>query len=233
MKDINHVGIILDGNRRWAKSQGKRPEYGHKMGAENLEEFVKKLNKEKIIKYLSVYIFSTENWKRSKREVNYLMSLFKIYFKSIMKNSDTENIKIIFSGSDKNLSENLKKMKYEIIEKTKNNTGLVLNLCFNYGGRVEIIETIQNMFEDIKSGKIEKEDITEEYISSKIYTKDIPDPDLIIRTSGEQRLSNFLMWQGSYSELYFIRKHWPEFKIEDLKNALDEYNNRERRFGGK
>lgn len=233
MKNINHVAIILDGNRRWAKAQGKKPEYGHKIGAENLETFAKALNKSGLVKVLSVYIFSTENWKRSKREVTYLMSLFKIYFKSVIKNTGNENIKIVFSGSDNNLSPALKKMKYEIMEKTKNNTGLILNLCFNYGGRVEIVEAIRSMIPDIKSGKISEEDITEEYISSKIYTKDLPDPDLIIRTSGEMRLSNFLMWQGSYSELYFTHKNWPDFKIEDLKIALDEFNNRERRFGGK
>lgn len=233
MKGINHVAIILDGNRRWAKSKGKKPEYGHKIGAENLETFAKNLNKSGLVKVLSVYIFSTENWKRSKREVTYLMSLFKIYFKSVIKNTGNENIKIVFSGSDNNLSPALKKMKYEIMEKTKNNTGLILNLCFNYGGRVEIVEAIKNMIPDIKSGKISGEDITEEYISSKTYTKDLPDPDLIIRTSGEMRLSNFLMWQGSYAELYFTNKNWPDFKIEDLKLALDEFNNRERRFGGK
>lgn len=231
MKDIEHVAIILDGNRRWAKKRGKRAEFGHKEGASNLEEFAKKINEEKLIKYLSVYIFSTENWSRSEREVKYLMSLFKIYFNSIIKNAKTNNIKIIFSGTDEKLPKSIMKMKYEAMEKTKDNNGLVLNLCFNYGGRKELTDAFKNIYDEIKERKIQKEDLTEEYISSKLYN-DIPDPDLIIRTSGEMRLSNFLMWQGTYSELYFVDKMWPDFKIEDLKEAIENYNNRDRRFGG-
>lgn len=232
MGNIEHIAIILDGNRRWAKNIGKRPEYGHKIGAENLEEFAKKINKENLIKYLSVYIFSTENWSRSKREVNYLMSLFKIYFKSIIKNSKEENIKIIFSGTDERLPENIKKMKYEAMESTKDNTGLVLNLCFNYGGHKEIVDSIKKIYDKIKDGIIKKEDINEDLIYQNLYNN-LPNPDLIIRTSGEKRLSNFLMWQGAYSELYFVDKNWPDFKIEDLKIAIEDFNKRERRFGGK
>ena len=233
MSKLNHVAIILDGNRRWAKEKGKKPEYGHKKGAENLEELVKALKEEKLINILTVYIFSTENWKRSKFEVTYLMNLFELYFKRLIKDAKKHNIKVVFSGSDENLTTSLKKMKYEAMEKTKENDGLVLNLCFNYGGRREIVEAITSIYEDIKDGKIEKEDIDEKYISSKMYSPEIADPELIIRTSGEMRLSNFQTWEGTYSELYFIDKKWPDFKIEDLKEAIVEFERRERRFGGK
>lgn len=233
MSKLNHVAIILDGNRRWAKEKGKKPEYGHKKGAENLEELVKALKEEKLINILTVYIFSTENWKRSKFEVTYLMNLFELYFKRLIKDAKKHNIKVVFSGSDENLTTSLKKMKYEAMEKTKENDGLVLNLCFNYGGRREIVEAIKSIYEDIKDGKIEKEDIDEKYISSKMYSPEIADPELIIRTSGEMRLSNFQTWEGTYSELYFIDKKWPDFKIEDLKEAIVEFERRERRFGGK
>lgn len=233
MSKLNHVAIILDGNRRWAKEKGKKPEYGHKKGAENLEELVKALKEEKLINILTVYIFSTENWKRSKFEVTYLMNLFELYFKRLIKDAKKHNIKVVFSGSDENLTTSLKKMKYEAMEKTKENDGLVLNLCFNYGGRREIVEAIKSIYEDIKDGKIEKDDIDEKYISSKMYSPEIADPELIIRTSGEMRLSNFQTWEGTYSELYFIDKKWPDFKIEDLKEAIVEFERRERRFGGK
>lgn len=233
MSKLNHVAIILDGNRRWAKEKGKKPEYGHKKGAENLEELVKALKEEKLINILTVYIFSTENWKRSKFEVTYLMNLFELYFKRLIKDAKKHNIKVVFSGSDENLTTSLKNMKYEAMEKTKENDGLVLNLCFNYGGRREIVEAIRSIYEDIKDGKIEKEDIDEKYISSKMYSPEIADPELIIRTSGEMRLSNFQTWEGTYSELYFIDKKWPDFKIEDLKEAIVEFERRERRFGGK
>lgn len=233
MSKLNHVAIILDGNRRWAKEKGKKPEYGHKKGAENLEELVKALKEEKLINILTVYIFSTENWKRSKFEVTYLMNLFELYFKRLIKDAKKHNIKVVFSGSDENLTTSLKNMKYEAMEKTKENDGLVLNLCFNYGGRREIVEAIRLIYEDIKDGKIEKDDIDEKYISSKMYSPEIADPELIIRTSGEMRLSNFQTWEGTYSELYFIDKKWPDFKIEDLKEAIVEFERRERRFGGK
>ena len=233
MSKLNHIAIILDGNRRWAKEQGKKPEYGHKKGAENLEELIKAIKKEKLINVLTVYIFSTENWKRSKVEVAYLMNLFSMYFKKLIKDAKKHNIKVVFSGSDDHLTPSLKKMKYEAMEKTKDNTELVLNLCFNYGGRREILEGIWSIYDDIKEGKIEKKDITEEYISSKMYSPEIPDPELIIRTSGEMRLSNFQTWEGTYSELYFVDKKWPDFKIEDLKEAINEFDRRERRFGGK
>lgn len=227
--DISHIAIILDGNRRWAKKRGLPPQLGHKKGAEVLEKISKQAD-ERGLKYLTVYVFSTENWKRTKTEVDYLMKLFVVYFKNIIKDKKS-NIKINVLGSKSNLSDKLKNMIDEMEESTKNNTGLNLNLCFNYGGRVELIEGIKEIAEEVKQGKIDIDDIDEEMVSKHLYSKNIPDPDLIIRTSGEQRLSNFLMWQGSYSELLFIDKYWPDFTIEDLEQAVEEYNNRSRRFG--
>lgn len=227
--DISHIAIILDGNRRWAKKRGLPPQLGHKKGAEVLEKISKQAD-ERGLKYLTVYVFSTENWKRTKTEVDYLMKLFVVYFKNIIKDKKS-NIKINVLGSKSNLSDKLRNMIDEMEESTKNNTGLNLNLCFNYGGRVELIEGIKELAEEVKQGEIDIDDIDEEMVSKHLYSKNIPDPDLIIRTSGEQRLSNFLMWQGSYSELLFIDKYWPDFTIEDLEQAVEEYNNRSRRFG--
>ena len=208
--DVNHIAIILDGNRRWAKDRGLDKYIGHKEGAKNLEELTKKAN-EKGLKYLTVYTFSTENWKRSKEEVSYLMKIFTIYFKRLLKRVNKYNIKIKFFS--------------------KNNTGLQINLCFNYGGRREITEATRKIVEDVLAGKIKLEEITEEMFSKKLYSSDIPDPDILIRTSGEKRLSNFLPWQLTYSEFFFVNKHWPDFKIDDLEEIVKEYNTRNRRFG--
>lgn len=232
MEGINHVAIILDGNRRWAKVRGLRPELGHKEGARVLEEFAQECDKLGL-KYLTVYCFSTENWNRAKHEVNYLMAIFEIYFKRLIENMSNYNIKINFLGSDDKISKKLKKLKYEAMEKTKDKTGMQLNLCFNYGGRRELTETIKKISEEVKEGKISIEDITEEYISNSIYSKNIPDPDLLIRTSGEQRISNFLLWQIAYTEMLFVEKNWPDFRIEDLKEAIENFKSRNRRFGGK
>ncbi len=232
MEGINHVAIILDGNRRWAKARGLRPELGHKEGARVLEEFAQECDKLGL-KYLTVYCFSTENWNRAKHEVNYLMAIFEIYFKRLIENMSNYNIKINFLGSDDKISKKLKKLKYEAMEKTKDKAGMQLNLCFNYGGRRELTETIKKISEEVKEGKISIEDITEEYISNSIYSKNIPDPDLLIRTSGEQRISNFLLWQIAYTEMLFVEKNWPDFRIEDLKEAIENFKSRNRRFGGK
>lgn len=230
--DINHVALILDGNRRWARQRNMMSFLGHKEGAKTLETITKEANK-KGLKHLTVYVFSTENWKRAKIEVDYLMKLFKIYFKRIIKSTEKEmeNIKIDFFSHRENLSKDLIDMINKIEEKTKNNTGLNLHLCFNYGGRQEIIDATKKIIDEVKKGEVQKEDITEEYYEKKLYSKDVPDPDIIIRTSGEQRLSNFLLWQHSYSELFFIDKYWPDFKIEDLEDIIDKYNKRSRRYG--
>lgn len=232
MEDIKHIGIILDGNRRWAKEKGLPPFLGHKKGAETLETLVREADKIGL-KYLSVYIFSTENWKRKNNEVAYLMGLFSIYFKNMIKRVDKENIRIQFFGSDEGVHKRLIKYKKELIKSTKNKKGLQLNICFNYGGRKEIVDTFKKILEKYSKNEISIDDINEKLISDNLYSSGVPDPDLIIRTSGEKRLSNFLTWQSSYSELLFIDKNWPDFTIDDLKEAIEEYRRRERRFGGK
>ena len=188
--DVDHIAIILDGNRRWAKERGLDKYLGHKEGAKNLEELTKKAN-EKGLKYLTVYTFSTENWKRSKEEVTYLMKIFTIYFKRLLKRINDYNIKIKFFSSRDGLTKDLLKMIDDIEKVSENNTGLQINLCFNYGGRREITEGAKKIAKDVLEGKITVDEITEELFSDKLYSKEIPDPDILIRTSGEKRLSNF------------------------------------------
>lgn len=231
MENINHIAIILDGNGRWATVQGLPRNIGHKAGAETLEKLAKEADKLKL-KYLTVYAFSTENWKRSKVEVDFLMRLFKIYFNKISKDKN-HNIKVKFFSSRDTLDQKYIDLINGTEKATENNTGLQLNICFNYGGRLEIVEAAKKIFSDINDKKLELEDINEELFSNYLYSAGIPDPDLIIRTSGELRLSNFLLWQMSYSELLFVDKNWPDFTIEDLKNAVKEYNKRNRTFGKK
>lgn len=229
--DLEHIAIILDGNRRWAREKGLPPYIGHKIAVENLEELAKELNKTNL-KYLTVFVFSTENWKREKKEVDYLLQLFRVYFRKITKSKDND-FKINFLGSKENLDEKYIKMIKEAEETTKNNKGLELNICFNYGGRKEITEAIKDILKDIEAGKIKREEISETLVSDYLYSKNIPDPEIIIRTSGEMRLSNFLLWQNAYSELFFVEKYWPDFKIQDLNEIKEEFQNRDRRFGGK
>ncbi len=230
--EVNHVAIILDGNRRWAKSKNMIPQLGHREGAKNLENFAIEANKMGL-KYLTVYVFSTENWKRSKEEVGYLMKLFHIYFARLKKRLSKYNMKIKFLGIDENVEEKILKEKKESEELSKDATGLQLNICFNYGGRREITDAAKKIAQKVLDGKLKIDEITEEVFANNLYTAGIPDPDILIRTSGEQRLSNFLPWQLTYTEFFFVEKHWPEFSIEDLKDVLEQYKNRDRRFGGK
>lgn len=225
-----HIGIIMDGNRRWAKSQGKPAGFGHKAGAKTIENIVRYANKIGL-KYITVYAFSTENWKRSEDEVSGLMLLLQNYLTDYAKRADTENIRIKVLGDITKLPEGTQKSINECIERTKNNTGVTFSIALNYGGRPEIIEAVKQISDDIKNGKIKSDEITEELFSSYLYTKDMPDPDLIIRTSGELRLSGFLAWQSTYSELYFIEKNWPDFTEKDLDEAIAEFNKRTRKFG--
>lgn len=225
-----HIGIIMDGNRRWAKSQGKPAGFGHKAGAKAIEKIVRYANKIGI-KYITVYAFSTENWKRAEDEVSGLMLLLQNYLSDYSKRADTENIRIKVLGDITKFPEGTQKSINECIERTKNNTGVTFSIALNYGGRAEILEAIKKISSDVKEGKIKEKDITEQLIDTYLYTKDLPDPDLIIRTSGEQRLSGFLAWQSTYSELYFIEKNWPDFAEEDLDEAIQEYNKRTRKFG--
>ena len=225
-----HIAIIMDGNRRWAKLQGKPAGYGHKEGAKTLEKIVRYANKIGL-KYITVYAFSTENWKRSEEEVSGLMLLLQNYLDDYAKRADTENIRVKIIGDITALAKGLQNSINKCIERTKNNTGVTFSIAINYGGRAEIQDAIKNIAKDLKEEKIKEEEIKEELINQYLYTKGTPDPDLIIRTSGEQRLSGFLAWQSTYSELYFITKNWPDFSEEDLDAAIAEYNKRTRKFG--
>ena len=226
----DHIAIIMDGNRRWAKLQGKPAGFGHKEGAKTLENIVRYANKIGL-KYITVYAFSTENWKRSQEEVSGLMLLLQNYLVDYGKRADSENIKIQILGDITKFPEGTQKSIKDCIERTKNNTGVTLSIALNYGGRAELQEAIKKIALDVKEGKIQEEQITEDLIGDYLYTKDMPDPDLIIRTSGELRISGFLTWQSTYSELYFIEKNWPDFSEEDLNEAIQEYNKRTRKFG--
>ena len=225
-----HIAIILDGNRSWAKAKGMPATDGHKYGAKVLEDISKYAN-ELGIKYLTVYAFSTENWKRSKQEVNLLMSLFESYLDNYSKEALKANIKVNIIGTREGLSKKL----IENIDKcetlTKDCTGLNMNIALNYGSREEVVNAIKNIANDVKRGKIEVDDISESYMTNYLYTSHMPDPDLVVRTSGQQRLSNFLMWQLAYAELLFLDKHWPDFGKEDLDEAIAEYARRNRKYG--
>ena len=238
MEDIDknnlpkHIAMIMDGNRRWAKARDLETRDGHKAGADNLENMAKFCNKIGI-EYLTVYAFSTENWKRSKEEISGLMAILRVYINSFLKQADKENIKLNILGDISGLSKGLQKSINKAIEITKNNTGLTLNIAFNYGGRPELVRAMKNIALEIKENKIDIEDINEDLISNHLYTAGQPDPDLLIRTSRELRTSNFLPWQLVYSEFYFPDKHWPEFGEEDLLEAIRVYQKRNRRFGGR
>lgn len=227
-----HIGIIMDGNRRWARAKGLPTALGHKEGAKTLEKIVRYANKIGL-KYITVYAFSTENWKRSEEEVSGLMTLMQNYLSDYSKRADSENIKVCFLGDLSKLSPKMQAQIEDCKERTKNNTGVVFSIALNYGGRDEIVNGVRKIAQDVKEGKCKIEDINEEKISQNLYTKDMPDPDLIIRTSGEIRTSGFLTWQSVYSEFLFVEKNWPDFSEEDLDNAIAEYNKRTRRFGAK
>ena len=226
-----HIAIIMDGNRRWAKAKGKSANYGHRQGAKNLERIVRHANKIGL-EYITVYAFSTENWKRAENEVKGLMLLFKAYLDDYSQRANTENVKINFIGDLSAFSKDMQKSMNKCIERTKNNTGVVFTIALNYGGRAEIVRATREIVQKVKNNELNIDDIDEETISSNLYTNNIPDPDLIIRTSNELRLSGFLIWQSSYSELYFTKVNWPDFNEEELNIAIGEFQKRNRRFGG-
>lgn len=226
----NHIAIIMDGNRRWAKAKGKPAGYGHKEGAKTLENIVRYANKIGL-QYITVYAFSTENWKRAEDEVKGLMMLLQTYLDDYAKRADTENIRVKILGDISVLSIGMQKSIENCMERTKNNKGVTFNIALNYGGRDELIKAITSIANDVKKQNIKIEDINEKLVENYLYTANMPDPDLIIRTSGEMRLSNFLTWQSVYSELYFVQKNWPDFNEEDLNEAIRVYNNRTRKFG--
>ena len=226
----NHVAIILDGNRRWAKKRGMKPQEGHYKGFTNLENLADYVFS-KGVKVLSVYAFSTENFSRAKDEVDYLMDLFAVAFKKYFERQNKKNVKIVFSGRREPLPSKVLKMIDEVTEKTKDNTGPIFNICVNYGGRPEIIDTTKKLCEMVKSGEISIDDIDEEMFSKNLY-QDLPPIDLMIRTSGEVRLSNFLLWQNAYAEFYFPEVEFPGFNEEEFDKALEVFDKRNRRFGG-
>lgn len=227
-----HIAIIMDGNRRWAREKGLDPKQGHREGAKTLEKIVRYANKIGL-EYITVYAFSTENWKRSEDEVGALMILLQKYLDDYSKRADTENIKVKVLGDITRLSEGMQKSIKKCMEKTKNNTGVVFNIALNYGSRNEIVSAVKNIAYEVKNGNINVEEITEDTISNSLYTAGEPDPDLLIRTSGELRLSNFLLWQLAYTEFLFVDKHWPDFSEEDIDMAIEVFQKRNRKFGGK
>jgi undecaprenyl diphosphate synthase len=226
-----HIAMIMDGNGRWAKKRFLPRTAGHKAGVEALREIVKECSNLKI-KHLTLYAFSTENWKRPKLEVETLMTLLSTYLKKEVPKLNENNIKITTIGKIDELPNSCIEEINKAVKLTKDNTGLNLNLALNYGSRSDIKNSVIDIVKDFKDGKINIEDITEDTITNYLSTKSIPDPDLIIRTSGEQRLSNFLMWEAAYSEFYFTDVAWPDFSANELKKAIEVYQNRDRRFGG-
>ncbi len=225
-----HIAIIMDGNRRWAKAKGMPVSYGHKEGAKTLEKIVRYANKIGL-KYITVYAFSTENWKRAEDEVKSLMLLLQNYLDDYSKRADTENIKVKILGDITALSSGMQKSINKCMERTKDNTGVTFNIALNYGGRDEIVKAVREIASKVKENEIEIKEINEDLIGNYLYTKGEPDPDLLIRTSGEQRLSNFLPWQLVYTEFLFVDKNWPDFTEEDIDNAIIEYQKRTRKFG--
>ena len=231
MKIPQHVAIILDGNGRWAAARNKPRAYGHKAGAENVEVICRAADKLGI-KYLTMYAFSTENWNRPKDEVAALMKLLESYMKNCVSLAKKNNMRVRVIGDISVLSESIQKKIIHLEEVSKDFTGLNLNIAINYGSRDEIVRAVKGLITDLESGKLKFDDINENIIDSRLDTADIPDPDLLIRTGGEQRLSNYLLWQLAYSEFYFTDVYWPEFDEAELKKAIDEFSSRNRRYGG-
>jgi len=225
-----HIAVIMDGNGRWAKLRGLPRVMGHKAGMKALKDTVKACS-DLGVKILTVYAFSTENWKRPPDEVSYLMNLLVEYMRKELKELHANKVKIKILGQVDVLPEQTKKEIEEAVRLTENNTGLQFNIALNYGGRVEIVKACKEILQEVKEGKLEIEQIDENVFSKHLYTAGDPDPDLIIRTSGEQRISNFLLWQCAYSELVFVKELWPDFNKAALIAAIEEYKNRERRFG--
>ena len=231
MKIPEHVAIILDGNGRWAKSKGMPRNYGHTVGAKNVETVCRAAD-ELGIKYLTLYAFSTENWNRPQSEVDALMKLLESYLKTCIKTADKNNMRVRVIGEIERLSEAFQKRIRELEAASSTNTGLNLTIAINYGSRDEMLRAVRHIVEDTKEGKLEIQDINEEVFASYLDTRELPDPDLLIRTSGELRLSNYLLWQLAYSEFYFTDVPWPDFHKKELELAIEAYNKRDRRFGG-
>ena len=225
-----HVAIILDGNGRWAKKKGMPRNYGHAQGSKNVERICEEAYKMGI-KYLTVYAFSTENWSRPKSEVDALMKLLRNYMKTCLKTAEKNRMKVRVIGDKTALDDDIRKRIDELEEASKNNDGLNFQIALNYGSRDEMIRGMRKMYADLRDGRLSEQEIDETHFEAYLDTRDIPDPDLLIRTSGEQRLSNYLLWQLAYSEFYFTEVPWPDFHKEELEKAVEAYNKRDRRFG--
>ena len=226
-----HVAIILDGNGRWAKAKGMPRNYGHMEGAKTVEKICEEAWRMGI-KYLTVYAFSTENWKRPQEEVDALMKLLRNYMKTCLKTAAKNDMVVRVIGDKTGLADDIRESIEELEKASANNGGLNFQIAINYGSRDEIVRSVRKVMEDVKAGKIEPEQMDEAMFDSYLDTAGIPSPDLLIRTSGEQRLSNFLMWQLAYTEFYFTDVPWPDFSKEELVKAIEQYTKRDRRFGG-
>ena len=226
-----HVAIIMDGNGRWAKKRMWQRSQGHERGAETVRK-ITRISRKLGISVLTLYAFSTENWQRSKKEVSALMTLLKKFLKSERDELINNNIKLISIGQTNRLPDDVQMILNKTIAETSENKGMILNLALSYGGRDDIVNAARQFAKDVKLGKISPDQITEKIFQTYLYTSNIPDPDLLIRTSGEMRISNFLLWQIAYSELFITNTLWPDFSEEEYLSILETYKNRERRFGG-
>ena len=231
MKIPAHIAIILDGNGRWAKAKGMPRNYGHAQGSKNVERICEEAYRMGV-KYLTVYAFSTENWNRPKDEVDALMKLLRNYKTTCLKTAAKNDMKVRVIGDKTGLDEDIRNRIAELEEATKDNGGLNFQIALNYGSRDEIVRAVRRVSEDVKEGKVKPEDIDEKMFETYLDTHGIPDPDLMIRTSGELRLSNYLLWQLAYTEFYFTDIPWPDFTKEELSKAIEQYNRRDRRYGG-
>lgn len=226
-----HIAIIMDGNGRWAKAQGKARTFGHKAGAETLKTIVRAADKLGV-KVLTVYAFSTENWKRPLEEVNFIMDLLCLYLTKEIDEFNANNVQVRFIGTRQGMSQKvLEKMDYAL-KSTQDNTGIILNIAVNYGSQLEIVEAVRKIAAQAVAGKLEVEAIDEGIVEANLYTAGLPTPDLLIRPGGDVRISNFLLWQIAYAEIYYTNTYWPDFKPEDLVDAIRVFQGRERRYGG-
>lgn len=228
--NLNHIAIIMDGNRRWAKEHNLPSAIGHKKGVESLKTALQSCHTFGV-KYLTVYAFSTENWNRKPEEVTFLMDLLAHTIKNELNELYDNGVVISFIGDLTRLNDKLQKILNDAVEKTKNNTGVNLQIAFNYGSRDEMLNAVKNISQKVLNNEIQISDITEETISKELYTGNIPDPDLLIRTGGEMRISNYLLWQIAYSELLITKQYWPEFNKQSMADAIWEFKNRQRRYG--
>lgn len=227
---LQHLAIIMDGNRRWARKHGLPTSAGHRKGAQTLEQICRDA-KDLGIKYLTLYAFSTENWQRDAEEVDTLMNLLREYLKNDLQEIQKNNVRIIFIGERQMLDKDIVDSMHRIEQQTADNKDLVLSLAISYGSRQEILNAVRRVSKLVKADELKIEEIDEKTFSNLLYTKDIPDPDMVVRTSGEQRISNYLLWQVAYSEFYFSELLWPDFNRKELEKIIANYNTRERRYG--